>query len=232
MQVSALEAAKKYVEQYHPTCLLAVLGGSGSRDQLNPHSDLDLVILDDDAEEPYRKTSQFGAWLVECFIITSMDYRSLFDEGIMSANPALQRMLVEGIELYCDKVAEKLICEAKRDLEYGPMSWTESEIDHARYTLTELIHDLQGSQERTESWFIANRLVTLLAEFHLRVHRQWIGEGKHLYRQLNSFDSEIASRLEVALETFYSHHRPDPLISLCLDTLTPYGGPLLDGFVQ
>lgn len=232
MRISAAEAARKFVDQYYPRCILAVLGGSGSRNDLNPYSDLDLVIIDDTDEEPYRKTTRAYGWIMECFIITRATYRYFFDEGINSANPSLQRMMTEGIQLRCQETGLELLEEARTDLEYGPMPWSSSEVDLARYRITETIEDLKGSNERCELWFTANKLVQLICEFHLRVNRQWIGEGKHLYRLLKSYDPRIAQELESALSLFYDKNNSEAFIALCLNTIAPYGGPLLDGFEQ
>lgn len=228
----ARTAAQRFVEQYCASCSLAVLGGSASRGEHTAGSDLDLVIFDNHSDEPGRRTTSAYGWILEIFILTEAAYRDMFDEGIDSANPALQRMIAEGVVLHSDSAGLKLIEEARADLDYGPMSWSTSELDLARYMITDQIEDLRGGSDLCESWFIAGKLSQLLCEFHLRVHRQWIGEGKHLYRYLKSFDPDLAQALESSLAALYRVGQCDSLVELCISCLSPYGGLLREGFEQ
>lgn len=232
MRIQGREAAELFVHNNFPKCSLAVLGGSSSRNDTNAHSDLDIVILDDTTEIAYHKTIKAYDWIIECFVLTSSSYRDIFNEGIYAANPSLQRMLNEGHIIRCEEDGLRVIEEAQTDLDFGPMPWSLNEINLQRYVITDLLEDLRGGEPTTELWFIVNRLVVALCEFHLRVHQQWIGEGKHLFRALKSFDPNIAESLDSALQAFYLRMNCDPLEALILRTLGPYGGTILDGFEQ
>lgn len=232
MRFQAKEAAERFILHHFPKCSLAVLGGSGSRDDYSTHSDLDLVILDDSAEMACHKTTQAYEWSIECFVLTSASYREIFNEGIYAANPSLQRMLDEGYILRCEGEGVRVLEEARADLAFGPMPWSLNEINFQRYVITDLLEDIRGGEPSAELWFSVNKLVVVLCEFYLRVNQQWVGEGKHLFRALKSFDLSMADALELALQSLYLKGDPAPLEALILSTLAPYGGILLDGFEQ
>ncbi|MNS34044.1 hypothetical protein D3C72_661660 [compost metagenome] len=232
MRIQGREAAELFVLDNFPKCSLAILGGSGSRNDHNIHSDLDIVIVDDTTGIACQKTIKAYDWIIECFVLTSSSYRDIFNEGIYAANPSLQRMLNEGQIIKSDEDGVRVIEEARTDLAYGPIPWSLNEIDFHRYVITDLLEDLRGGEPTPELWFIVNRLVVALCEFHLRVNQQWIGEGKHLFRALKSFDPIMAESLDSALQAFYSGMDCDPFEALILRTLGPYGGTLLDGFEQ
>ncbi|MDP4097259.1 nucleotidyltransferase domain-containing protein [Paenibacillus sp. P96] len=230
MRKEALEAAKSLVHLDFPDCSLAVLGGSAVRKQVTLYSDLDIVIYDNSKELPFRKTVAAFGWVTELFILNSTSYRELFDAGINEGNPTLQRIIAEGEVIRADEDGLEVLEEARADLAYGPMPWGEYELDHARYEITEHIQDLKGSTQLCETWFVASKLSEALCKLMLRANNQWIGEGKHLIRNLRLFDPEKGTALEAGLEELYRNDSMEQLIALTLQWLEPYGGPLLEGF--
>lgn len=228
----ALEAAKCLVEQDFPGCSLAVLGGSVTMDQATLYSDLDIVIYDDNRELPFRRTVMASGWITELFILNSSSYRELFDAGIHAGNPTLQRIIAEGEVILASDDGLDILEEARADLAYGPMPWGSYELDQARYEITEHIQDLKGSAQRCETWFVVSRLSEALCKLMLRANNQWIGEGKHLIRNLKGFDAEKAAALETALAQLYRNDTLEQLIDLSLQWLEPYGGPLLEGYEE
>jgi hypothetical protein len=229
--MSAWEAAQHYILQYFPDCFLAVLGGSASREVVGEHVDLDLVICGGDADGAYRRTDHAYGWMVEVFYFTATDYRDMFDAGIRTANPALQRMLTEGRLLRAEgELAQFIIEEAKQDLLDGPMPWSSFEVDHIRYLMTEQVEDIEEPTTIAEGWFAAGKLACLICEFRLRTTCQWMGEGKHLFRYLRQYDASLASKLEEALGTYFCRQDPQPLRHCAERALIPYGGFLSAGY--
>lgn len=220
------------MEERHPHCTLAVLGGSSGRGAEDAYSDLDLVVLDDSAEYPYHRTYLQCGRNLECFVLTTAASRPILDAGIQAANPSLQRMLSEGWLIRCEPEGRFLLEEAREDLAYGPMPWSAGEIDRARFTLTERMQDVQGVGKKGERWFVAHQIAVQGSEFLLRVNRQWIAEGKHLFRALAAFDPAAAAQLESALAAMYGGDDPAPLLAWGARILDPYGGPLLEGFEE
>ncbi|QCT03357.1 DNA polymerase beta domain protein region [Paenibacillus algicola] len=225
-----LEAARQVVQEHYRNCLLAVLGGSAARGEANEHSDLDIVIVDDGATDDFdRRTVQSGGWVVEIFLLHSSGFEEMFDAGVVAANPTLQIMLTEGKVIVTTPEGEEVRKAAQRDLDYGPMPLTSYDIAESRYTITEYMMDLVGAARPGELYFTAQKLSTLLSEFYLRVHLQWVGEGKTLFRRLESFNPAIAGGLEQALMTLYKSGETRPLLAAADEMLAPYGGRMLAG---
>lgn len=232
MRMEPVVAAEQMILRDYPNCLLAVLGGSAGRGEHNEHSDLDIVVIDESVEDLRRKTLSAYGWVVELFFLTRLEYRDQFDAGVMAWNPTLQRIVGEGKVIRSSPIGEKIRQEAQCDLAYGPLPLTSFDIDVARYTITEYMMDLKGTVEGVESWFVAQKLTTLLCEFILKVNTQWMGEGKTLYRLLSAFDAKIADNLEKALEQLYRHQNRDALINLAAQLIEPFGGPYLIGYEE
>lgn len=230
MRPSPIEAAARYIEAAHPGCLLAVLGGSAARGAHGPDSDLDIVVVEREENDLFRRVVRFAGWVVDCFILSEPDYREIFDAGMREANPSLQRMIAEGTVIrHADRGLE-IVEEARADLACGPLPWSSVEIDDARNRLSETAADLARSRCRDERRFIASRLALLAAEFVLRTNRRWIGEGKHLYRRLRKCSPEDAARLGSALEALCARDDPAPLLAACRAILEPFGGELIVGY--
>jgi hypothetical protein len=228
-----MDAAARFADRHFPQASAVILGGSAADGSWNEASDLDLIILDDTREQPYRETFQEYGWKIEAFVLTSSTYRLFYAESVREALPSVLRMCAHGkIVKDQDGMAETLAREAAEDLEAGPWPWSAEERDGARYEITEFLDDFASSGTRLEDWLLAGKLADLLHRFVLRANGRWIGEGKWSARSLEAYDRQLASRLEAALEMFYRHHRKEPLIDLADSILRPFGGRLSAGHTQ
>ncbi|UUZ83359.1 nucleotidyltransferase domain-containing protein [Paenibacillus sp. P26] len=231
-RLSAFEAAVRFIELHYPACEGAILAGSIVIGRATPSSDLDIVIFDESAGFPYRRTYREFGWVIEAFVLTRESYRYFFDQGIDSAIPSLQRMCSDGVLLRGQGVIEDIVDEARQEWLAGPPAWSREEIDKARYGITETLDDLKGSTKRAECLFIVHKLTSLLSEFLLRVNGQWLGDGKWMSRGLHAWNTSLASRLEEALEAFYRREDRNELARFAAEVLSPYGGFLTEGYTE
>lgn len=227
-----IDAAEQLILRDYPNCLLAILGGSAGRGEHNEQSDLDIVVIDESVQDLTQRTIGAYGWIIELFFLTKTEYREQFNAGVIAGNPTLQRMVTEGIVIRMSSIGKQVREEAHNDLNMGPLPLTSYDIDVNRYVITELMRDLEGSVRSVEKWFIVQKLTLLLGEFILRANRQWIGEGKALFRLLSNFDSNLAVDVEMSLESFYRYDDQVPLLRLIDKVLEPYGGPHLIGFEE
>lgn len=232
MRMEPVEAAERIIQYDYPDCLLAVLGGSASRGEHNEQSDLDIIVIERDGHDFSRKTIEAHGWIAEIFILSLSSYREYFDEGVIAANPSLQRMVVEGTVLHALPEGEEVQAEARSDLNYGPMPLMLTDINEYRYMLTEYLLDLQSPRRDAEKWFTVHKIAAILCDFVLRVNREWTGEGKTLFRLFNRYDSILGERLEAALTAMYRQDDPSVLMAFTEEMLHPYGGKLLIGYEE
>ena len=230
MRTSPLDTARRFIAEHHPNCLLAVLGGSASRNDHDPLSDLDIVVVTSTEPDSFRRIHTYGDWLIECMMLSRTGYREAFKIGLQDANPTLQRLIAEGVVLTAKKTGLKIVEVAKNDLSYGPLPWSTSERDLARYMLSEKIVDLQGEISRCEKWFVIGKMMILASEFLLRTNQCWIGEGKHLFRILQERMPDMAAELEGCLEDVYARNDHARLAAFCERIMEPYGGLLIEGY--
>ncbi|MEC0308131.1 nucleotidyltransferase domain-containing protein [Paenibacillus lautus] len=232
MRMEPVEAAKRVIHHDYPDCLLAVLGGSASRGEYNEQSDLDIMVIERDGYDFSRKTIEAHGWIAEIFILSLSSYREYFDEGVMAANPSMQRMIADGTVLRALPEGEEVRAEARSDLNYGPMPLTLTDMNQYRYMLTEYMLDLEGPRRDGEKWFTVHKIAAILCEFVLRVNREWTGEGKTLFRLFSRYDTILGDRLEAALAAMYRQDDPSALMAFTEEMLRPYGGKLLIGYEE
>jgi len=230
MKISPREAARKFADDCFPRASVVILAGSVVQGGATASSDLDIVVIDDSQPAPFRRTYRAYGWTIEAFVLTRATYPEFFAESYNSAVPTLQRMCAEGEVIRDDGLSEQIVREAKRDLEGGPMPWSQQEIDMARYAITEYIDDLAGSGKREEDLCTAAKLVHAVPEFVLRTNGRWIGDGKWMIRCLRSLDEALCDRWVAALETFYATGSKKELIDEVDRILRPFGGRLSEGF--
>lgn len=226
-----VEASKRYVEDQFPTCIAAILGGSAVSGNINGTSDLDLVIIDPDADVCFQETVEFEGWNIDCFVFYEdiiIDFFAInADKGI----PTLQKLCAEGLILKnVNGAADALKTEAKQSLARGPAAWDLDEMNDARYKITDLLLDFEQSEEDLEASFLCSRISWLATEFVLRTAEHWCGEGKWLARELKAYDSSLYDQLADAINRFATSRDKGPIIKWTDRILAPYGGRLFAGY--
>ena len=231
MMGSALVSAREYVLKEYPNSILAILAGSVVRGEGTDTSDLDIVIITDGDELPYRKSVIYQKWPIELFVYNEKSYKEYCQRGVDQARPTLVNMIVEGIPIIDrDKNFHILKREGEEILNKGPRELNEKEVENYRYMISSLLEDLKGSMDNYESIFVVNKLSFVLSEFIMRLNRRWIGDGKWSYKVLREFDDELADTFADAFTEFYSKGNNRAIISFTEDILKPVGGVLFDGF--
>jgi hypothetical protein len=209
----------------------AVLAGSVVRGEATATSDLDMVIVLETLDTPYRESFVLDSWPVEAFLHNPVSWPSFFADDAERRRPSLPRMCAEGTILVdVDGLATHMKAEAQALIDAGPKPLTNAELRARRYRLTDLLADFVGSQVRGEIYVIANELAMAAAEFLLLVNGQWLGRSKWLYRGLARLNPAAAERLTAALEAVYGLDSRDELLRWVEEVLAPVGGRLFEGY--
>ena len=227
----ALTAARAIVAARYPDCDVALLAGSVVRGEATPTSDLDLWMLTQRPEAPFRESFVAHGWPVEAFANSPRSWRRFIADETRERRPATAQMIAEGIVLRDrDGLAEALQAEARAVLEAGPPALTTSELEDRRYGLSDLLDDFEGAASLGEGLFVAQRLAEEAAGFVLAVAGRWAGKGKGLWRALARYDAEGAQRLAAALQAYAREQRKDALVAWVDAALEPTGGRLFEGY--
>lgn len=227
---TAVEAARKFVSEYFPLGEVAFLAGSIVRGEGTESSDLDIVIFDSSISNSYRKSYVEYGWPIEAFVHNFTTYKSFFRENRDRARPSLPQMCAEGIILKDNGQAATIKNESLTLLKRGPSPWKTREVDSARYEITNLLDDLEGSANPSEDLFIASKLAYEIHEFVLRANGYWIGEGKWVVRALNEYNEEFSEKFVNAFDEYYKARDKQRVIQFADDVLEPYGGRLFAGY--
>ncbi|HEX7055884.1 MAG TPA: nucleotidyltransferase domain-containing protein [Bacilli bacterium] len=231
-RLSAEMAATRFIGDYFPGCNAVIWAGSCAAGKGSSHSDIDLVIIDDTCERPFRQSYMAWGWPVEVFVITSDTYEDLFAANREAGTAALQRMIAEGRLLKDNGSGAPIIAEAKRQVAQGPAPWSLDEMNRCRYEITELLEDLKEPSNRGEHCFTALSLAEKVPIFLLRANECWIGEGKWLYKTLQQFAPEFARAWMDAIRDCIANGNAQAVTKLAEQALEPYGGKLFAGYYQ
>jgi hypothetical protein len=230
MRISARQAAIKFVESYFPNCDVAYLAGSVVRGEETESSDLDIIVIDSSVGESYRQSLTEFDWPIEVFVHNMFTYKNFFKENIDRARPSLPQMCAEGIILRDTGHASRIKNEALQLLKAGPTPWNSIEIERARYHLTDLLNDLEGSTNGIEDLFVVSKLADLTHEFVLRVNGHWIGEGKWIIRALKEYNEDFAASFAEVFDLYYISREKAGVIHFVDEIIAPYGGRLFEGY--
>lgn len=231
---SAAILARRFVDARFPGCKSALLVGSAVNGRLRPHSDLDVVIIINSEEVPYRESLSYRGQKFEVFLIRESDIPIMFSSAIQSGTGAFLRMCAEGRLLRDNQPAAgaALKLAALKAWRSGPPVWSLDELNKARNDISDDLYDLIDARTRSLVLFCGASLMLKTAEFILRVNNQWSGVGKWQLRALHEYDPDVAGRLGVAADQLFLRKRKMPLVRFIKHTLAPYGGPLEEGFKE
>jgi len=228
---SGAEVASALIREWFPDCLAAFLSGSVVRGDATATSDLDMVIIVDSEEAPYRDSRVFNGWPVELFVHTVRSCRDYFSSDVVRGMPTLPVMCIEAVVLKdVGGLAGRIQEEARALVDEGPVLLTSEEMHSQRYFLTDLLEDFKGSLDEAETLIIAAALATAAADLVLSHHRRWRGKGKWALRALERAEPGFAAELRAALSGFRSCGAKEPLITFTERVLELAGGRLFEGY--
>ncbi|SEA04969.1 Nucleotidyltransferase domain-containing protein [Thalassobacillus cyri] len=220
-----IQTATRFIEDYFPDALVVFIGGSTVEGNITSESDIDLVIIDNKEPSSSLECHLYEGWKIEAFLYHPSSVSINFEAAKYKGLPTLVKMCAAGKQITGDKKeGRKIKDEAQRIYKEGPSAWTQQQIDHARYTITDLLSDFRSATNFEEEVFIVHELISCLSELILRGNKQWIGWGKWYARALRSFDPELARRITAALEIFIIKKEKEGLCELVHEQLEAFGG--------
>jgi predicted nucleotidyltransferase len=234
MRPDPLEVAKRALQKYHPNSLGGIAGGSVFRGEGTPTSDIDVVVLYDDAfADVHRASVVEEGWPIEFFVqsIKAQDY--FLEKDRLRGMCVMASILCDGTMIPNER--DELISrrrKARDIIDAGPPALTPLEIDRRRYALTNLIGDLCGTDNNAVKNAVLSQLHDTLGDFHLRSQGCWSGHSKALLRSLKDVDETFASRYVESFDAGFSDHDIAPVVALADDVLQPYGGRLWEGYKE
>lgn len=197
------------------------------RGQGTPHSDLDVVVVQESLPAAYRESLLHWDWPVELFVHDHETLGYFFESDRQRGVPSLPAMVAEGLELPEPSEASRIWKErAKQLLRQGPPAWLPQELAAARYAITDVCDDLRSPRGPAQAIASACRLYEMLAGFALRANRRWSATGKSIPDQLDSLKPGLASAYGAAFDKVFIEKDPMPLLELADLILEPFGGRL------
>ncbi|HVB50339.1 MAG TPA: nucleotidyltransferase domain-containing protein [Acidimicrobiales bacterium] len=232
-QGDLLESARRIVETHVHRAQGAILAGSVLTSRRTKTSDLDIIVFVANGEESFRETVQKLGWLAELFVQTPSSFDFFVAQETAARRSTLLSMCAEGAPLFSvDGTTERYQVESRRLLELGPPPLTKSELNQARYQLTDLLDDFASVSDGMELIFITSQILKMTTELALSSDGQWLGTGKWLARRLQEWNPDLSARLSDGVFAALTVDDREELRSITLNVLTGVGGPLSNGYRQ
>lgn len=225
------QVTQQVFDSRYPGAGVIFLAGSIVRGEGTPFSDLDLVVVFDQLPAAYRESFHFQGFPIEAFVHDpeTLNY-FLFEVDRPSGIPSLAQMILEGIEIpRPNDLSRSLKQLATSVMQLGPPELSAEDVRKLRYDITNLVDDLRQPRSRDELVAAGAELFEALANYYLRTNKLWSAKGKSIPRILGQADADLCLRYAASFNELFAHGRPETVVALAEEILTPRGGFLFDG---
>lgn len=230
-RLNPFEAALGVWRERYSDAPVMFLAGSVLRGEATETSDLDIVVVFDKLESPFRESFMFGGWPVETFANDVEGLRTVYERERKRGMSPMMRMVIEGTEVpEASELSAKLKREAIEFHETGPTPLDSDEMRLRRYRLTDWIDDIRFPRSDEELVASGAWLYQDAADFFFRSKGLWSAHSKTIPRRMREVDAEFASKFLAAFDALFTEKTSAPVVALVEEMLAPFGGTLFDGF--
>lgn len=232
MRPNPIETAKKALLIHYPDSAGGFVSGSIIRGDATSTSDIDIAVL---YAEPFDDIHRFSTtvdqWPIEFFVHNKNAQDFYFEKDRLRGMCVMPTIVGTGVII---PAANKLLvnqqAKALEIVRQGPPILTSEAIDLGRYTVTDMIDDLVGTEDTGHRNATLSQLHNRLGDFYLRSQAKWSGEGKSLIRMIDDVDTTFCNEFVRSFQVAFSSKSNDEILNLVKVILQPYGGFLRDSF--
>jgi hypothetical protein len=209
------------------------LAGSIVRGEGTATSDLDLIVVYEKLEPARRETYIYDGFPVECFIHDPETLNYFYDLARPGGFNPMAQMVLEGIEIPGpSEFSARIKALARGYYEPGPPALTADDILLARYSISNLLDDLDEPRSKWELTGTGTELYKSLADLYLRANGKWLAKNKSIPRALLKADPELQQHFCEAFEELFAAGKTEKVAALTGEILAPHGGFIVDGFMH
>ncbi len=225
------EIAMDLLATHYQGSALAFVAGSFRRHEETASSDIDLVVIFPKLECACRESFIYNGWPVEAFVHDPETlYYFISESDRKSGIPSLACMVVGGQAIPDGHPWNReLKSLAERELDRGPVKYSDEELQNSRYAITDLWNDLCSPKNSFEAKSIIGKLHEQLGDFWFRAQGRWSASGKQIPRRMLKLNPEFAKSWIHAFESAYAGES-QALLDLSSQILDKYGGLFFDGY--
>src|SRR5947209_12715597 len=135
MRSDPVDAARRFVEQHFPEATAALVGGSVIRGEGTSTSDLDIVVIGDNGDAPFRASYVYEGWPVEVFVHTEESLPQWIAKDGERRRPSMAMMVAEGVPVRGEgALVERMKAIARALLDRGPDPLTPDALEDCRFS--------------------------------------------------------------------------------------------------
>ena len=177
---------------------------------------------------PEHSLYQKYGYKIEVRVHTFTSVRELFLKAKKYRNPTFLRLFVDSFTIIDagNIKMEEIKNEAREILSEGPSPLSIEELETYRYKITNNLTDMENSNSLQEKLYILSEIQVLLYKLILLKNNRWLGEGKHLFREMNKFNPELCRRFITSTKKLLFDDNCYEFVSVVDQELTVFGGRL------
>lgn len=204
MALKHTQALEKFIKPYttKSNVVWILVSGSSIHSALDKNSDIDVYIILKKSKTRVRGNTYIGDIEIEYFINPISQIEEYLAQEENWRKPSTAHMFTHCRILYQKwKELSKLIKTAKNIIQKKRKKMTTLEIELAKYTIDDLIKDLEDVLIKNDNIafsLISQRLLSVLLETFYSFHRIYADKEKRLQVQLQKIDPKFLQLLQEA----------------------------------
>ena len=209
------------------TATAMMLTGSWADGKNNEESDVDIMVFTDAFDYARLESFEYERLQIQLVMLPLSRVGELLWLDYASLNGTYLDMIAKGLIMKdpdqyltpLQTAVRKIMSMGPPDLPYNILKSKKTKLQHHSSDL------LAVTPENYEQFlFVFMETSILCSELQLQMNGQWCSRGKHLLRELKSFDPAFVDRIMAANKQFYQEKRVDLLLEIAEQLLKKMGG--------
>ena len=228
MNPKIIELVKEYIIENYSHQYATLITGSYAEGKETIYSDVDVIIFTTERIQKIIKTLNYKGITLQLifFSVESIEY-TLYEDFLSNKGVYID-MISKGFILLDHHHFLKHLKEYTTALkEKGSTPLSKDEDEKYRSKITSYLLDIEGVKDTKRIFFVALLLIDVLAEFKLRLLRQWGGTGKTKSEFLRKVAPTFFEELQIATQMFFEKGDKDKLITITKELLDSTGGKFI-----
>ena len=228
MNPKIIELVKEYIIENYSHQYATLITGSYAEGKETIYSDVDVIIFTTERIQKIIKTLNYKGITLQLIIFSVESIEYTLYEDFLSNKGVYIDMISKGFILLDPHHFLKHLKEYTTALkENGSTPLSKDEDEKYRSKITSYLLDIEGVKDIKRIFFVALLLIDVLAEFKLRLLRQWGGTGKTKSEFLRKVAPTFFEELQIATQMFFEKGDKDKLITITKELLDSTGGKFI-----
>jgi len=223
----ALEITRNFALENYANAAAAIVCGSAARGNWKTSSDIDLIVVLEDANVPFTEAVDLNGLEIHLIMIPAFRATKILLDERHARKGVYVSIFANGKVLWQKgNTGQQLIDMAKLVQQEGPRPFTQEELRVMRFQSSELLANLETDRPFAEKTHIFYQVLDMLLQIHLCLRKGWLNPGKERARELKRVDAAGLATSQEVTQTFFAQQDPAPFVKWGRSVLDQVGGTM------